>query len=120
MNWLWSLVGAAFFSIGAIGLFIPVWPTTVFWIIAALCFARSHPSARDWIYRQPGIGSQIENYVEHGLISWRGKVAALSGMGLGAGICALLLWRAPLWLGGSLIILSVSALYVVTRPSSPG
>lgn len=118
VNWLWSLVGAVFFSFGAIGLFLPVWPTTVFWIFAALCFARSHPGARDWIYKRPGIGPQIENYVERGLISWRGKIAALSGMGLGAAVSAILLWGAPLWLGGAIGILSLSAIYVVTRPSA--
>ena len=117
VNWLWSLIGFVFLAIGAIGLVLPVWPTTIFWIIAALCFARSHPAARDWIYKRPGIGPQIEDYVEKGLISWRGKVAALSGMGLGAAVSAFLFWGAPAWLGLTLGVLSISAVYVVTRPS---
>ena len=49
MRWLWILLGFVFLSIGAVGLILPIWPTTIFWIAAVFCLAESHPKIRDWI-----------------------------------------------------------------------
>ena len=35
--------GYLFFAMGLIGAVLPVLPSTVFWILAAICFARSSP-----------------------------------------------------------------------------
>jgi uncharacterized membrane protein YbaN (DUF454 family) len=46
----WLLAGAGLFStgLGAIGVFVPGLPTTVFLLIASICFARSCP----WLERR--------------------------------------------------------------------
>ena len=80
MRWLWALVGFLFLTVGAVGLVLPLWPTTIFWIIAAFCLAESHPSVRDWIYARPGVGPIIQNFIEDGTISRKSKRAAIGGM----------------------------------------
>ncbi|HRX75154.1 MAG TPA: YbaN family protein, partial [Hyphomonas sp.] len=79
--WSWRILGLVAFAFGAIGLFIPIWPTTVFWIVAALAFARSNPAWAEWIYTRPKIGPAIRTFVETGALSRAGKTAALGGMG---------------------------------------
>ncbi|MEM8616190.1 MAG: YbaN family protein [Pseudomonadota bacterium] len=113
------VLGGLFVALGSIGLFVPVWPTTIFWILAALCFARSSPAARDWIYARPGVGPIVEGFVEHGTLSPTAKRAAVFGLGLAAVSVAILLHRHMLWLVGTLTVLAFVTAYVLTRPQPP-
>ena len=112
------ILGGLVLAIGASGRFVPVWPTTIFWILAALCFARSSPAARDWIYARPGIGPTIQTFIESGGLSNKSKIAALGGMALAAGLIAFLLWAKPNLMAAGLVLLGLAATYVATRPSS--
>jgi hypothetical protein len=117
LAWAWTGAGYAFFAIGLVGTLLPVLPTTIFWIIAAACFAKGCPAMARRIYAWPGIGPAVEAFLSHGVIARRGKVAALIGMAVGGGIVAL----TPLPLAATLITLAVIALaglYVATRPES--
>lgn len=100
MRWLWVALGFALLGIGAIGLVLPLWPTTIFWIAAVFCLAESHPKVRDWIYARPGVGPIVRDFVERGEISRKGKFAAIGGMLLA---CLISGW----FLRGSVIGLSV-------------
>ena len=113
---LLRLLGGLFVALGAIGLFLPIWPTTIFWILAALCFARSSPEARDWIYARPGIGPQIEAFIERGTLNRASKVAAIIGMSLAGAMSTYALRNHLLWLALLLVILLGASLYVITRP----
>ena len=113
--WLLRLSGMGLLGLGAIGLVLPVWPTTIFWILAAMCFARSHPPTRDWIYARPGFGKVIEDFTEHGVMNRRSKLAALGGMVLAGGIICLALWRHWWGLTAGLGLLICDMLYVVSR-----
>ena len=118
MSWIWMMIGGAAFLVGAIGIPLPGWPTTIFWIIAAYCFANSRPKWRDWIYARPGVGPIIENFNEHGVLSKRGKTGAFIGMALGGGIATLFLWRQVFWLGIVWALIAIGGLFVITRPST--
>ncbi|MEM7459947.1 MAG: YbaN family protein [Pseudomonadota bacterium] len=115
MRWLWILFGFVFLAIGAIGLVLPLWPTTIFWIAAVFCLAESHPKIRDWIYARPGIGTIVRDFVERGEISRKGKYAAIGGMVLA---CLLSGWflRAS-WIGLSVLVgsIAIGILFVATR-----
>lgn len=112
------LLGGLFLALGAIGIVVPVWPTTVFWILAAICFARSSPSARDWIYSRPGVGPVVEDFVEFGRITRKAKLGALFGIALAASLSAFLLWQHRLPLYATLVTLALVATYVATRRES--
>jgi len=83
--WHWRILGFLLLAIGGIGVVLPVLPTTIFWILAALCFARSDPKIRDWIYARPGFGPQVRLFIENGQMTRTGKNGALVGMALAAG-----------------------------------
>ena len=114
--WSWRILGLVSFAFGAIGLFLPIWPTTVFWIVAALAFARSNPAWAEWIYARPKVGPQIRTFVETGTLSRAGKTAALAGMGVAGLFMGILFWKRPVPLGIGLAILALGALFVITRP----
>lgn len=115
MRWLWALCGFVLLGIGAVGLVLPLWPTTIFWIAAVFCLAESHPKVRDWIYARPGVGPIVQDFVERGEISRKSKHVAIAGMLLA---CAISGW----FLRGSMVGLSIlfatialGILFVATR-----
>lgn len=115
--WIWRTLGIVAFVMGAIGVVLPIWPTTIFWILAAICFARSNPVWRDWIYARPHIGSAIEGFVERGVLNRTAKLGALAGMGIALAVICILMWG-RLWpVGISAGIIAIAALIVVTRPT---
>ncbi len=114
---LWLLGGWFFFAIGFIGMFLPVLPTTGFWILAAIAFERSHPKFAKRIRNWPHVGRGVSDYIDHGVISRRGKAAALTGMVFAAALIVLFTTGVAFWFGlGGLLI---GALYVASRPSKP-
>ncbi len=115
MRWIWAGFGFLFLGLGAIGIVVPLWPTTIFWILAVLCLSESHPGIRDWIYRRPGIGRLIEGFIERQELSRAGKTTALFGI-VFAGVISSYILRDILWAVFSLwTLLSIVAVFVITR-----
>ncbi len=115
--WAWTGIGYGFFLIGMLGLALPVLPTTIFWIIAAACFAKSCPAMQRRIFAWPVVGPAVENYLQHGVIAPRSKRAAYLGMGLAAIILAFVSPSLLVTMIGLALIL-VGALYILTRPTT--
>lgn len=110
--------GYAAFGVGLLGLVLPVLPTTVFWIIAAACFAQSSPEMYRRILAWPRVGRAVDDFITHGVISRKGKIAAISGMGFATVLIAL----SPVARTATLIAIlgiAVGASYVLTRPETP-
>ena len=112
----WLLAGYLMFGTGILGMFLPVMPTTVFWILAAGCFLKSSPAMYQRIITSPRYGRAVREMVEDGIVSWSAKIAAVTGMAVGA--LVLLLTPAP---GMAKLIgcgiIAVSAMIVTSRPS---
>ncbi|MEQ8231667.1 MAG: YbaN family protein [Gammaproteobacteria bacterium] len=114
-RYLLMTAGLALFSLGFVRIFLPVLPTTVFWLGAVLCFSKSCPALEARILAHPRFGPPIRDYRDHGVICRAGKRAALAGMLLSAVITMVL---APSdWLRLAVgVILAAVAVYIVTRP----
>ena len=97
----WRLIGWSLFSLGLLGLVIPLFPTTVFWILAALALQRSDPAFAERIRGWPKIGPEVANFLDFGVVSAIGKLAALFAIGASAALTATLLDH-PWILGGAL------------------
>lgn len=115
MRWLWVVLGFAFLAIGAVGLVLPLWPTTIFWIAAVFCLAESHPKIRDWIYARPGVGPIVRDFVERGEISRKGKYAAIGGMVLACLLSGWFLRNSWIGLGVLVGLIGIGILFVATR-----
>lgn len=110
-------LGHFLFCLGFIGVFLPVLPTTVFWIGAAMCYAKSSPERFQQLLNRADKGKVIEQFLEHGVISKPAKRVAVLGM-----LCAMavLLWLqlSPVPQTIGLIGISIGMVYVLTRRSA--
>jgi uncharacterized membrane protein YbaN (DUF454 family) len=115
-----TLLGAGYvcLGLGTVGLFLPLMPTTIFWIVAALCFSRSSPALRRRVFRQPVIGPIVEEFVDQGVIRPKAKRAAVIGICIAGSISILALLTRPLAAVAVVVILLLVILYVMTRPGS--
>lgn len=113
---LLDILGFVFFAIGAVGIFVPLLPTTIFWIVAALLWMRSAPHRAGRILAHPRFGPPIRSFLEEGALSARSKSYAVGGM---SGALVIVAWTSGL---ESLpfrvlaAVLALAALWVVTRP----
>lgn len=113
---VYLLVGHLLVGLGFIGMLLPVMPTTIFWIGAAACYARSSPERYRRLIGSGKVGVAVSHYLDHGVISTKGKKAALIGMT----ISAVLIVVSPLGYLPTVLALAgigIGALYVSTRPN---
>lgn len=114
----WLCLGGLCFILGAIGVIVPLLPTTIFMIIAAYAFARSSPRLHHWLINHRIFGALIANWNEHGVVNLKAKYMSSLSMILVIGLSAF--FGAPRWvLILQAVILSLVALFLWTRPSSP-
>ena len=59
-------LGLLALALGTIGIFVPGWPTTVFWIVAVLCFLKTRPAAVRPLLRTPVVGPAIRWFLRLG------------------------------------------------------
>lgn len=74
---LLTALGFLFLGMGAIGLFLPIWPTTPFVLISAACFTAT-PRLRANIMRIPFFREHIENYSNRTGLSRKNLTISLS------------------------------------------
>jgi len=89
-RWLWFACGWISVAIGSIGIIIPGLPTTVFFIIAASCFAKSSPRFEQWVLNLPRIGPMVRDYRAGLGMPRRAKAWAIGTMVVFAGLGVLL------------------------------
>ncbi|MFP5369482.1 MAG: YbaN family protein, partial [Actinomycetes bacterium] len=77
---VWLAVGMVAVGLGGIGIVVPGLPTTVFFIVAASCFARSSPRFEQWVLDLPRIGPLVRDHRAGLGMPRRVKVVALSMM----------------------------------------
>ncbi len=96
-------------------MFLPVVPTTVFLIIAAILFARSHPEWEARIMNHPKFGPPVRAFRETGAIPPKAKLAAVTAMTISSIVSWFLLdgWLAYL----PAAVCALCAAYILTRPS---
>jgi uncharacterized protein len=83
---LWLSVGLVCVGLGAIGMVLPILPTTPFLLAAAACFCKSSTRMYDWLLGNKWFGEYIRNYKNGRGLSMRTKTTALTVMWATIGI----------------------------------
>lgn len=114
-----KILGGGCVALGIAGAFLPLLPTTIFFVLAAACFARSSPALEKRILDHPVFGPQVIAWRDHGAIPRKAKLMAFAGMA--GGFLVFYLTAAPnLWLTiGVAVFFIACAAYVGTRPAGP-
>lgn len=76
----WSLIfaGTVFVGIGILGIFLPLLPTTVFFLLAAWCYARSSKTFYNKLMHNKVTGRYIKNYKSGHGTTLKSKLVSLA------------------------------------------
>ena len=114
---VWTGFGCVFLALGAIGVVLPLIPTTPFLLLAVFCFARSSPRLHDWILEHRTFGPLVHNWREHGSIDRRSKQISIVVIALTVLVSVLL--DVPHWaLAAQIVVLAMVATFILTRPET--
>ena len=93
----YKLLGFIFVGLAALGVFLPLLPTTPFLLLAAGCFAKSSEKWHQWLISNRIFGPIIKNWHNKKCISYSTKIVAISSI---------------IVFGGYSILFAVSNLYL--------
>jgi len=71
-----TVLGLVFVGLGAVGVVLPVLPTTPFLLIAAWCFTRSSPTLARWLHDNRWFGPVLRDWDRFGVVPLRAKLLA--------------------------------------------
>ncbi len=117
MRLLFLIAGSLFVVLGAIGLFLPLLPTTPLLLLAAACYARGSRRFYDWLLANRTFGPLIHEWQVHRSIPYRTKLSAIALMGLTLGL-SIVFFVEPVWLKLALTAFGLSlAVWMYRLPS---
>lgn len=105
------------FSIGFVGAFLPVLPTTPFMILALWGFSKGSTNVHNWLYNHPKYGPALRDWDQYRMIPVKAKIMALSMMTISALIMIFLLDVLNIALICAIGLMSIGAIYILTKPS---
>lgn len=105
-NAFYKIFGVFWVGIAALGVILPLLPTTPFLLIALACFARSSPALHQKLLNNKVFGPLIRDWQTHKAITRKSKTIAFISLGISAVISCWLL--SSLYL--QLVVLSVMSI----------
>lgn len=103
------VLGFVFLGIAALGVFLPLLPTTPFVLLAAACFAKSSERMHRWILANGTFGPMVRDWEEKRCISCRVKTIAITSMLAVGGVSIFQMLESNYWrVTGIILILSGS------------
>jgi len=82
-------LGWVFIALGVIGIFVPLMPSTIFFILAAWCFSRSSEKFYNRLINHPRVGKIVRDYYEKRGLPLKTKIVSITTMTAVIGISAL-------------------------------
>lgn len=104
-RYLYITLGTIFLVLGAIGIFLPLLPTTPFWLLTCWFYIRSSDRLYRRVMQNRHFGSYIKAYMVDKSIPLRGKVLSLLTMWVSI-LCTVVFWVEVWWLRILLLLIS--------------
>lgn len=80
------VLGCLFLTLGGVGVFIPVLPTTPFCILAGVCFSASSEKMYNWLLNSKVFGVFLKNYRDKTGIPMKYKIVSIAFLWTSLGI----------------------------------
>jgi len=77
---IWTFLGLLFILLAAIGVALPLLPTTPFVLVAAACFAKSSPRLHKWLLDSDVFGPILSDWDQKRCVTRRVKAFSLTMM----------------------------------------
>ncbi|MCF6254258.1 MAG: YbaN family protein [Thiomicrorhabdus sp.] len=106
-------------SLGIIGVFVPLMPTTCFIILAAWAFAKSSPIAYQRLLNNPHLGPKIKDWQEHRIISRQSKRIANISITLSFALSLFIVRDSSVAMSILVSLMIGLLLFINSRPSEP-
>ena len=107
------VVGVVSVALGAIGILVPLLPTTPFLLLAAVCFVRSSDRLYRWLTGNRVFGSYLRNYQEHRAMPAGMKWCAISVLWLTIGLSIVAVDNLPIRV--TLVVVAVGVTILIAR-----
>ncbi len=106
VRWSLKALGGLFVAVGIAGLFLPLVPAFDFFLLAALCFARSSPAAYRWMTTNRLFGKRFKDYREQkgATIATKAVTLVLLWASMGA---SLALFDLPHWATAVMAVVAI-------------
>lgn len=114
---IYLLAGYMSLTLGIIGAFLPVLPTTCFVLLAAFCFSRSSKTMHSYLFNHPVVGKAVRKWEKNGEIPLRIKVIATVAMLVTVSYPLYFLTFNIIWKILIITTIAVALIYIWTRPS---
>lgn len=118
MRAVWFAIGSIALCLGAIGVVLPLLPTTPFVLLAAFAFVRSSDRWHKWLLGHRVFGPIIQDWRRHGAVDRRAKTAGVISM-VGVFGLSLAMDVSTTVLVVQAIFLTAAAAFLLSRPSPP-
>lgn len=113
-----KIIAGLFFTLGSLGVFLPLLPTVPFWIIAAIIYIKADPLMAKKIFAHKTFGKMVEDFVMHGIIRPKSKKIALGGLVIFGAISLFFTYKILWLLVIQILALGFGGWFVATRPES--
>ena len=91
LKYFYLFSGFILVAIGVVGIFLPLLPTTIFLILASICFVKSSPKANEWLRNHKVLGGYIDNYQNKTGLTRNAKIANIITLWTSISLSAFLL-----------------------------
>jgi len=119
MRIVYFSLGWVFFTLGLIGVLLPVIPTTPFMLLALWGFARSSDKFHNWLYTHRFFGPTLQQWNKHRVIPLIAKIMSISFMSISF-VMMMFFSSLIIWLKLSVAVLMLyAAWFILSKPSKP-
>ncbi|MGB0733862.1 MAG: YbaN family protein [Pontibacterium sp.] len=113
------VMGYLALALGAIGVVLPLLPTTPFVLVAAFCFSKASPRLHRWLTNHRLFGPLICEWEAHGVIRFRIKCLATFMIAISISYPLFFKDFSIVLKALAIMLVSVGLAYIWTRPSEP-